>query len=169
MLSIVSYIPEWVVRIKKNDRCALSVNVEICHSASLCVITIWRQNQRIWAPFLALKRTTFITFNSWKSHAYQLYVDIDLNIMCSAAMQVGKLKAMFGGNDVSSSMRPWDIGVGMTVGHIMSDPRTTQIVHRFYTLYFPFIVSLTFACLCCPHPCIVRSPLLADIKWALTR
>src|SRR6476469_7108409 len=63
MLSIVAYIPEWVVRIKKSDRCALSVNVEICHSASLCVITIWRQNQRVWAPFLALKRTTCITFN----------------------------------------------------------------------------------------------------------
>jgi Phage integrase family len=46
------------------------------------------------------------TIGRWKSHAYQLYVDIDLNIMCSAAMQVGKLKAMFGGNDVSSSMRP---------------------------------------------------------------
>jgi len=46
------------------------------------------------------------TIGRWKSHAYQLYVDIDLNIMCSAAMQVGKLKAMFGGNDVSSSTRP---------------------------------------------------------------
>jgi hypothetical protein len=45
------------------------------------------------------------TVGRWKSHAYQLYVDIDLNIMCSAAMQVGKLKAMFGGNDVSSSVR----------------------------------------------------------------
>jgi Phage integrase family len=45
------------------------------------------------------------TIGRWKSHAYQLYVDIDLNIMCSAAMQVGKLKAMFGGNDVSSSVR----------------------------------------------------------------
>jgi hypothetical protein len=44
------------------------------------------------------------TMGRWKSHAYQLYVDIDLNIMCSAAVQVGKLKAMFGGNDVSSSM-----------------------------------------------------------------
>jgi hypothetical protein len=44
------------------------------------------------------------TIGRWKSHAYQLYVDIDLNIMCSAAMQVGKLK-MFGGNDVSSSVR----------------------------------------------------------------
>jgi hypothetical protein len=40
----------------------------------------------------------------WKSHAYHLYVDIDLNIMCSAAVEVGKLKAKFGGNDVSSSM-----------------------------------------------------------------
>jgi hypothetical protein len=40
----------------------------------------------------------------WKSQAYQLYVDIDLNIMCSAAVQVGKLKPMFGGNDVSTSM-----------------------------------------------------------------
>jgi hypothetical protein len=45
------------------------------------------------------------TIGRWKSQAYQLYVDIDLNIMCSAAVQVGKLKAMFGGNDVSSSMR----------------------------------------------------------------
>jgi hypothetical protein len=43
------------------------------------------------------------TIGRWKSQAYQLYVDIDLNIMCSAAVQVGKLKAMFGGNDVSSS------------------------------------------------------------------
>lgn len=39
----------------------------------------------------------------WKSHAYQLYVDVDLNIMCSAAAEVGKLKVMFGGNDASSS------------------------------------------------------------------
>jgi hypothetical protein len=45
------------------------------------------------------------TIGRWKSHAYQLYVDIDLNIMCSAAVQVGKLKAMFGGNDVSASKR----------------------------------------------------------------
>src|SRR3977135_2871280 len=44
------------------------------------------------------------TIGRWKSQAYQLYVDIDLNIMCSAAVQVGKLKGMFGGNDVSSSM-----------------------------------------------------------------
>jgi hypothetical protein len=44
------------------------------------------------------------TIGRWKSHAYQLYVDIDLNVMCSAAVQVGKLKAKFGGNDVSSSM-----------------------------------------------------------------
>src|SRR6202165_2981387 len=44
------------------------------------------------------------TIGRWKSQAYQLYVDIDLNIMCSAAVQVGKLKAMFGGNDVSSSV-----------------------------------------------------------------
>jgi hypothetical protein len=70
--------------------------------------------------------------------------------MCSAAMQVGKLKAMFGGNDVSSSVRRWDIGVGMTVGHIMSDPRTTQIEHRIYTNVSCFYNSnLLFACLCC--------------------
>lgn len=43
------------------------------------------------------------TIGRWKSHAYHLYVDVDLNIMCSAAVQVGKLKAMFGGNDVSRS------------------------------------------------------------------
>jgi integrase len=45
------------------------------------------------------------TIGRWKSQAYQLYVDIDLNIMCFAAVQVGKLKGMFGGNDVSTSMR----------------------------------------------------------------
>ena len=53
----------------------------------------------------------------------------------------------------------------MTVGHIMSDPRTTQIEHRIYNNVSCFYNSnLLFACLCCPHPCIVRSPLLADIK-----
>ena len=92
------------------------------------------------------------TIGRWKSQAYQLYVDIDLNIMCSAAVQVGKLKATFGGNDVSSSMRRWDIGVGMTVGHIMSDPRTTQIEHMFSSLasaqshIYHICLAWSFAC-----------------------
>jgi len=87
--------------------------------------------------------------------------------MCSAARQVGKLKATFGGSDVSSSMRRGDIGVGMTVGHVMSAPRTTQIEHRVYSIVPSFYCSLIFACLCCLHPCIVRSTLLADIKRPL--
>jgi hypothetical protein len=41
----------------------------------------------------------------WKSHAYQLYVDVDLNIMSTAVIQAAKHKVQFGGNNASHSVR----------------------------------------------------------------
>ena len=50
----------------------------------------------------------------------------------------------------------------MTVGHVMSDPRTTQIEYMFHPLYLPLITPIVSVWL--RRLLAVRSTLLADIK-----